>query len=87
MLAVAALTIAEAVKILTGKGKVKYCPHVFQIDLLTQKVEQRYYPWGMRSPWLRFKRKIIGMFLEKQSYHLLYPEKLPVSKTSSYFRK
>ena len=59
LLLVGALAAAEAVKILTGKGRVYSCPHVYQIDLLTQRAQRKYYPWGMKSPWLRFKRWLV----------------------------
>ena len=59
LLLVGALTAAEAVKILTGKGRVHSCPSIYQIDLLTQRTRKRYYRWGMKSPWLRFKRQLL----------------------------
>ena len=59
LLLVGALTAAEAVKILTGKERVYPCPHIYQIDLLTQQVRRNYYSWGMGSPWLRLKRRLL----------------------------
>ena len=59
LMLVGALTATEAVKILTGKDRVSYSPHVYQIDLLTHRVAGKHYRWGMKSPWLRLKRWLI----------------------------
>lgn len=59
LMLVGALTATEAVKILTGKWKVHFCPNIYQIDLLTQKVKKRWYLLGMRSPWQQLKKKIL----------------------------
>lgn len=64
LMLVGAITAAEAVKVLTGKGKVKYCPHVLQVDLFTQKMRGRYLPLGMKSPWRQLKMKLIRKFLK-----------------------
>ncbi len=53
---VGAVTAAESVKILTGKWKSRPVPCVTQWDLLTQQFRQKYYPFGMKSPWQRFKK-------------------------------
>lgn len=51
-----AMSGTEAVKVLTGKAHVHYCPYVFQIDLLTGEVRKKYFPLGMASPWQRLRR-------------------------------
>lgn len=56
LMLVGALSASEAVKVLTGKLPVCAVPHVFQIDLITQKVTSRYYPMGMRSPLQKLKK-------------------------------
>lgn len=56
LMLVAAISGTEAVKILTGKRQALFCPHILQIDLLTQRVKRKYYPLGMKSPFQRFKR-------------------------------
>ena len=58
LMLVGALSAAEAVKVITGKANVTYCPNIFQIDLLTQRVSKKNYPWGMKSPWQRFKKRM-----------------------------
>ncbi|MBI1977373.1 MAG: ThiF family adenylyltransferase [Candidatus Omnitrophica bacterium] len=63
LMLVGALTASEAVKILTGRNPVCYSPHIYQIDLLTYRVRHQYYRWGMKSPWLRLKRRLVFMFL------------------------
>lgn len=60
----AALTGTEAVKVLTGKGKAAYCPHIYQIDLMTRKVRRKYYPFGMRSPWQKLRRWVFSKMLQ-----------------------
>jgi molybdopterin/thiamine biosynthesis adenylyltransferase len=64
LMLVGAITAAEAVKVLTGKGKVKYCPHVFQVDLFTQQLKTKWMPLGMKSPWRQLKVKLIRNFLK-----------------------
>lgn len=59
LMLVGALAGAEAVKILAGKWAVAYAPHIFQIDMMTQRVHKKYYPGGMQNPIQRFKRKWI----------------------------
>lgn len=59
LMLVGALTASKAVKILTAKGQVSYCPYVYQIDLFTHQMVRKRYRWGMRNPWLRFKRWFI----------------------------
>ncbi len=56
---VASLAATEAVKLLTGKGKTRFAPHVFQIDLMNQKVVRRYYRFGMKSLLQRMKKALI----------------------------
>ncbi len=59
LMLVGALTASETVKILTTKGRVYYSPYVYQIDLLTHRLVRNCYRWGMKSPWLRFKRWLV----------------------------
>ena len=61
---VGAITAAEAVKVLTGKWKVRYSPYVMQVDLLTQQMRIRYYPLGMKSPWQRLKKAVLFKVLK-----------------------
>lgn len=75
LMLVAAFSGTEAVKILTGKEKVYYSPHVFQIDLLTRRVSRKYYPFGMKSPLQRFKKWLLFKFMNSQTYYLLRPRK------------
>lgn len=56
---VASLAATEAVKILTGKGEIRFAPHVFQIDLINQKAVRKYYPFGMKSFAQRMKKVLI----------------------------
>lgn len=60
-----AVTGAEAVKILTGKGAFYTAPFVYQIDVFTQKMSRRRYPLGMRGPWMRLKKSLIKKILLK----------------------
>jgi len=71
LLLVASISAVETVKILTGKRKVHYCPHVYQIDLMTQQVRKKYFPFGMKSPWQRFKRWFFLKLMNNQIYYLL----------------
>ena len=71
----ASLSVSEAVKILTGKRKVHYCPYVFQVDLLTHQVRKKYFPFGMKSPLQRFKRWFYIKLMNNQIYYLLRPRK------------
>ena len=64
LMLVGAITAAEAVKVLTGKGRVYYCPHVFQVDLFTQQLKKKYMPWGMKNPWRQLKMKLIRRLLK-----------------------
>lgn len=64
LMLVGALASTESVKVLTGKGRVFAVPHVFQIDMLLQKVSRSYYPWGMGGPLGRIKRSILGKFMK-----------------------
>ena len=75
LMLVAALCATETVKILTGKRKVCYCPHVYQVDLMTQKIRRKYFPLGMKSPWQRIKRRILLRLMNTQIYYLLRPRK------------
>ena len=59
-----ALSGTEAVKVLTGKETVHYCPYVYQIDLMTQQVRKKYFPLGMGSPWQRLKRWFFSRMLK-----------------------
>ena len=63
LMLVGALTGTESVKIITGKGKVWASPRIYQLDLLTQRVRRKYYPYGMRSFWQRLKKLAIFMWL------------------------
>lgn len=67
LMLVGAMTGAEAVKILTGKGPVRSCPNVFQIDLITQEVRRRHYPGGMRGPWMRLKKWLLLKWMESRA--------------------
>lgn len=58
-----ALTGSEAVKILTGKGEPSFAPHVFQMDMFTQKISKKYYWMGMNSPWMKFKKVLMKRFM------------------------
>ena len=75
LMLVAAISASEAVKILTGKHSVQYAPHVYQIDLLTQRMSRKFYPFGMRSPWQRFKKWFLFKLMNAQIYYLLRPRK------------
>ncbi len=75
LMLVASLSASEAVKILTGKQKVHYCPNVYQIDLLTQKVRKKYFPLGMKSPLQRLKRWFFLKLMNNQIYYLLRPRR------------
>ncbi len=75
LMLVASLSATEAVKILTGKRNIDYCPHVFQIDLLTHQVRKKYFPFGMRSPLQRLKRWFLLKVMNSQVYYLLRPRK------------
>lgn len=80
LMLVASLSGTEAVKILTGKYKVRYCPYIYQIDLLTQRVRLKFYPLGMRSPWQRLKRWLYLKIMNNQVYYLLRPRKFSDSE-------
>ena len=56
---VASLAATEAVKLLTGKGEIRFAPHVFQIDLMNQKAVRKYYLFGMKSFVQRIKKKFM----------------------------
>jgi len=56
---VASLAATEAVKILTGKRRMRCSPYIFQVDLMTQKVVKKVYSFGMRSMLQRIKRALI----------------------------
>ncbi len=77
---VAAFSGTEAVKILTEKYPVRYCPYVFQIDLLTQRMKRKYYPLGMKSPLQRFKKWLFLKLMNSQVYYLLRPRKFSDSQ-------
>jgi molybdopterin/thiamine biosynthesis adenylyltransferase len=64
LMLVGAMSGTEAVKILTGKAKVSYAPHIYQIDLFTQQVNKKYYPFGMKSPFQRLKRMLLTSILK-----------------------
>lgn len=53
------LVATEAVKILTGKGKIKPVPHYIQIDILRNKFKVGYIFMGGRNPLQRLKRWFI----------------------------
>lgn len=59
LMLVGALTAAETVSIITGKQKVFYAPHVYQIDLITRQVRRKYYPGGMKSLYQQLRRWIL----------------------------
>ena len=61
-----AFTGTEAVKILAQKGKAHYCPHIYQIDLMSQKVSKKFYPNGMRGPLIRLKKWAVINVLKAQ---------------------
>jgi len=82
LMLVAALSGTEAVKILTGKYRTEYCPYVFQIDLLTQRVRKKYYPFGMKSPFQRFKKWLLLKLMNSQIYYLLRPRKFTNSQVT-----
>jgi len=63
LMLVGAVTATEAVKHLTGKGRIHYAPHVYQTDLFTQKTVKKFYPLGMRSPWMRLKKWFVIKFI------------------------
>ncbi len=75
LMLVASLSASEAVKILTGKRKVRYCPHVFQIDLLTQQVRKKYFPFGMKSPLQHLKRWFFLKLMNKSDSLLMTAKK------------
>ncbi|HTL48008.1 MAG TPA: ThiF family adenylyltransferase [Verrucomicrobiae bacterium] len=75
LMLVGALAASEAVKCLTGKGKVLSAPHVYQTDLLTQKTVRKYYPGGMKHPLMKLKKGIILKFF--------LPRKKAASETAS----
>ena len=61
---VGALSGTEAVKILTGKAKVRYAPHFYHVDMFTQQVNKKCYVFGMKSPWQRLKKKLLSLKLK-----------------------
>ncbi len=50
------LIATETIKILTGKGKVRPAPAYLQIDLLRDKMQKGYIPFGGRNPIQALKR-------------------------------
>lgn len=62
LMLVGALTATETVKYLTGTGKNFFAPYVYQTDLFTQKTVRRYYPGGMKNPFLKLKKWLILQF-------------------------
>ena len=87
LLLVAALSGTEAVKILTEKKPIRYAPHVYQIDLMTQQVRRKYYPFGMKSPWQRFKKWLLFKLMNSQIYYLLRPRKAADLQMAEYSSK
>jgi len=65
LMLVGALSSTAAVQCLTHK-KVLFAPHLLQIDLFTQKVKKKYYPWGMKGPLIRIKKAIFTAFLKRK---------------------
>ncbi len=55
----ASLVATAAVKVLTGKGRVKPVPHYEQIDLLLGKYKRGYLPFGGRNPLMKIKKRLI----------------------------
>ena len=75
LMLVASLSATQVVNILTGKIKPRYCPHVLQIDLMTQKLKKKYFPFGMKSPLQKLKRWLLLTLMNKQVYYLFRPRK------------
>src|SRR3989338_315964 len=75
LLQVGAMAATEVVKILTNKGTVLYCPHIYQVDFLTQQARKKYFPMGMRSLFQRMKRWLLLKLMNHQLYYLLRPGK------------
>ncbi len=64
LMLVGAISGTEAIKILTQKTKVLYAPHLYQIDMFTQKVNKNCYFFGMKSPVQRLKRMFLASILK-----------------------
>jgi molybdopterin/thiamine biosynthesis adenylyltransferase len=59
---------AEVVKILLGRGPIRPAPWYFQFDAYRQRLCKGRLPWGNRSPWQRFKRRMIRGRLVKMGW-------------------
>lgn len=68
LMLVGAVSAAEAVKILTGRGRVCCAPHIFQVDLRTQQVRRKFYRYGMRSPWQRLKKWVLARLIDRPEH-------------------
>lgn len=64
LMLVGCITATEAVKILTGKYPYLKCPSIFQVDLLTHQVARKTFRFGMKSPWMRLKKKAAMAFMK-----------------------
>ncbi|MDP3920031.1 MAG: ThiF family adenylyltransferase [Candidatus Omnitrophota bacterium] len=74
LMLVGALTATEVVKLVTHMARPNSCPHVYQIDLMTQRVSKKYYRWGMRGPWMRCKKALALKWVEyKRRRHASNP--------------
>jgi molybdopterin/thiamine biosynthesis adenylyltransferase len=87
LMLVGAVSATEAVKVLTGKYQVRYCPYVFQIDLLTQQIKTKYFRYGMKSPWMRLKRWTLLKLMDSKWYSLLYTRRVPVGECANKYMK
>lgn len=67
LMLVGALAATECVKLITGKGKTLFAPHLWQIDLLTWQVRKKYYPFGMKGPWMQAKRWLVYQILKART--------------------
>lgn len=62
-----AVTGTEVVKLLTGKFPTQVCPSIFQIDLMTHRISKKFYRYGMKSPWMKIKKRVAKYFYDQKS--------------------
>ena len=63
LMLVGAISGTEAVKVLTGKSKVRFAPYFYHVDMFTQMVNKKYYPMGMRGPLQKLKKLLFTLKL------------------------
>ncbi|MBF0485651.1 MAG: ThiF family adenylyltransferase [Candidatus Omnitrophica bacterium] len=64
---VGSLSVTEAAKVLTGKGRLFPAPHVWEIDMLTRRTRISYFAFGMKSPWQRLKRAVLSKVMRPKA--------------------